>query len=229
MTCQNCVQRVQTALQKIAGVQGAQVLLHPVQQATIDSKMPISLQTFKNALAMVGNYDIFTPDTAPTLPTAPKNWWQTYQPILLVFVYLAVVSLLSASFTFELAMRYFMAGFFIVFSFFKMLNINAFAQSYAMYDIVAQKVKIYGKIYPFIELALGLAYLTNFMPLYTNIFAFIIMGISTIGVANALRHRQKIQCACLGTVFELPMSTVTIIENTTMIAMAAMAIIMQLA
>jgi hypothetical protein len=67
------------------------------------------------------------------------------------------------------------------------------------------------------------------MPLYTNIFAFIIMGISTIGVANALRHRQKIQCACLGTVFELPMSTVTIIENTTMIAMAAMAIIMQLA
>jgi hypothetical protein len=54
-------------------------------------------------------------------------------------------------------MRIFMSGFFLVFSFFKMLDINGFADSYSMYDIVAKKLKAWGYIYVFVELALGLA------------------------------------------------------------------------
>jgi hypothetical protein len=33
--------------------------------------------------------------------------------------------------------------------------------------------------------------------------------------------KTKIQCACLGTVFQLPMSTVTIVEDVGMVLMAA--------
>ena len=54
-------------------------------------------------------------------------------------------------------MRYFMAGFFIVFSFFKFLNLAGFAESYAMYDELAKRVKVYGLVYPFLELFLGVA------------------------------------------------------------------------
>ncbi|MCX6854574.1 MAG: heavy-metal-associated domain-containing protein, partial [Verrucomicrobia bacterium] len=38
--------------------------------------------------------------------------------------------------------------------------------------------------------------------------------------------RQTIRCACLGTVFNLPMSTVTIIEDGVMLGMALLALIM---
>ena len=117
-------------------------------------------------------------------------------------------------------MRHFMAGFFIVFAFFKLLNIEGFANSYQMYDIVAARWKTWGYVYPFVELALGIAYLINFAPFYTNITTAIILGISSIGVIESNINKRKIKCACLGDVFNLPMSTVTIIEDLTMVGMS---------
>ena len=96
-----------------------------------------------------------------------------------------------------------------------------------MYDIVAQKIKAYGFIYPFIELGLGISYLTAFNPTFTNAATILVMGISSIGVIQSVLNKKKIQCACLGAVFNLPMSTVTIIEDLLMVAMAIMALLMK--
>jgi hypothetical protein len=117
-------------------------------------------------------------------------------------------------------MNHFMAGFFLVFSFFKLLDIKGFASSYSMYDLLAMKVPAYGFAYPFIELGLGIAYLTGFNPQLTNIITIVVMGFSSIGVILSVMNKQKIQCACLGAVFNLPMSTVTIIEDLLMVGMA---------
>jgi hypothetical protein len=114
-----------------------------------------------------------------------------------------------------------MAGFFLVFSFFKMLNLKGFAESYVMYDVVAKRLPAWAYIYAFTELALGIAFLINFNPLVTNSLTFIVMSISIIGVLQSVLNKKKIQCACLGAVFNLPMSTVTIIEDALMIAMSA--------
>jgi hypothetical protein len=46
------------------------------------------------------------------------------------------------------------------------------------------------------------------------------MGVSIIGVLQSVWNKRKIQCACLGAVFNLPMSTVTVIEDALMIAMS---------
>ena len=46
------------------------------------------------------------------------------------------------------------------------------------------------------------------------------MSFSAIGVIRAVVGRTQIQCACLGTVFNLPMSTVTIVEDVGMVVMA---------
>jgi len=89
-----------------------------------------------------------------------------------------------------------------------------------MYDIVAKRINVWGLIYPFVELALGIAYVTNFAPFTTNIITVAVMGISSIGVIVSVANKQKIQCACLGAVFNLPMSTITIIEDLLMVAMA---------
>jgi len=122
-------------------------------------------------------------------------------------------------------MRHFMAGFFLVFSFFKFLNISGFANSYAMYDVIAKHWKGWGYIYPFVELALGILYLINIFPVATNLLTVIILGISSIGVIQSNLDKKKIKCACLGDVFNLPMSTITIIEDVGMVGMAILMLV----
>jgi hypothetical protein len=117
-----------------------------------------------------------------------------------------------------------MAGFFLVFSFFKLLDLKGFADSYSTYDIVARNWKGWGYVYVFIELALGLAFLTGFNPFLTNAITLVVMTISIIGVLQSVLNKRKIKCACLGTVFNLPMSTITIIEDALMILMSGIMI-----
>lgn len=113
-----------------------------------------------------------------------------------------------------------------MFAFFKLLNIQGFADSYRMYDIVAAKWKGWGYIYPFVELGLGILYLINIAPIATNLATFIILGISSIGVIRSVLDKRKIKCACLGDVFNLPMSTVTIVEDLTMVLMAGIMLLL---
>src|SRR5262249_5779920 len=137
---------------------------------------------------------------------------------------LAVVGVIEWShggFVWERAMTHFMAGFFLAFSFFKLLNLSAFADSYSMYDIVAQRSRAYALAYPFIELGLGLAYLSQGQPFAVNLVTLIVMGVSAVGVVQSLMSKRKIRCACLGAVFNLPMSTVTLVEDLLMAGMAA--------
>ena len=47
-----------------------------------------------------------------------------------------------------------------------------------------------------------------------------ILGSTTLGVVQQLRKKSSIQCACLGTVLNLPMTEATLVENTIMLGMA---------
>jgi len=148
----------------------------------------------------------------------------TYKPLFLIVGFIIGVTLL-VQYPFETFdgmrwMRHFMAGFFLVFAFFKLLNIKDFAMSYSMYDIVAKNWKPWGYIYPFIELGLGVLYLINIAPIFTNYLTIVVLGISSIGVIQSVLHKREIKCACLGDVFNLPMSTVTIVEDVSMVLMA---------
>jgi hypothetical protein len=67
----------------------------------------------------------------------------------------------------------------------------------------------------------GLAYLTHWQPALTHWVTIVVMGFSAIGVIRAVVNKQAIRCACLGSVFNLPMSTVTIVEDVGMVLMAA--------
>lgn len=221
MTCGSCEAKVKSSLLMLPNVTEVEVSKEK-QTATISMDKHISLSTFQNALDK--KYIITAIEHNETAEQA-KNWLATYKPILLIFGYIITISIIAAAqqhtFAWMHGMNVFMAGFFLTFSFFKILDLKGFAESYSMYDIVAKKVKAWGFMYPFIELALGIAYATGFQPLLTNIVTFIVMTISIIGVLQSVLNKRKIQCACLGAVFNLPMSTVTIIEDALMIVMSA--------
>lgn len=114
----------------------------------------------------------------------------------------------------------FMGAFFAVFGAFKLLDLRAFADAYASYDLLAAQNRLYGYLYPFLQLALGAAYLTRFNPAWTNGAAVTLMAFSSLGVARALASKRKIRCACLGTKIQLPMTLISLVEDALMAAMA---------
>lgn len=169
--------------------------------------------------------NLHTPDA-----TEPKSFLTTYRPLLLVFAYLigivALVEFTAGRFDWMRAMANFMGGFFVAFSFFKLLNLRGFADAYQTYDVLARPVRAYAYVYPFIELGLGVAFLLRLAPVATNIVTLVVMVVSAIGVTQALLQKRRIQCACLGTVFNLPMTKVTFLEDALMAGMAGMALVM---
>jgi len=47
-----------------------------------------------------------------------------------------------------------------------------------------------------------------------------VMGFSTIGVIETILNKRNIRCACLGSVFNVPVGAVTLIEDLLMVGMA---------
>ncbi|MBA3970576.1 MAG: cation transporter [Bacteroidetes bacterium] len=234
MTCTGCEAKVKHLLSQVDGVQTVDIDLTNGDTSITMSKHVDTL-TLKNALKDHAKYqlnekDVQMPKVSPVLfEEDQKSWIETYRPILLVFGYITGITLLvqvtNNSFLWMQWMNHFMAGFFLVFSFFKLLNLTGFAESYAMYDIIAKRWSGYGYLYAFIELGLGIAYLTGFNPIVTNAVTLVVMSISIVGVLQSVLNNQKIKCACLGAVFNLPMSTITIIEDALMIGMSALMLI----
>jgi hypothetical protein len=219
---------VKSELLKLGDVTEARVQLQ-APQATISMQQHIPIDTLQAALSKAGNYTIVANMDAPSTSTPVHesgSWLQTYKPILLIFAFITGITLFielsNDGFYWNNWMANFMAGFFLVFSFFKLLDLRGFADSYATYDIIAKRWHGWGLIYPFIELALGLAFMLGLNPIATNGATFVIMGISIIGVLQSLLNKRRIQCACLGAVFNLPMSTITVIEDGLMIAMSGL-------
>lgn len=120
-------------------------------------------------------------------------------------------------------MRMFMAGFFIAFGFFKLINWKGFVEAYQMYDILAKRSTSYAYLYPLIEVGLGLAYFFSWNLIFTAIFTIIVMLIGAYGVWLKLLEKEEIPCACLGVVFKIPMTKVTLFED---LLMAVMALVM---
>jgi copper chaperone CopZ len=229
MTCSGCQAKVQSLLSKVKGVKNVMIDLAKGQVA-IDMDKHLSTPELAEALKDYPKYQISESDnyhdrSADSTHEETKSWIGTYKPILLIFGYIVAVTVLievvSGTFIWHRWMGHFMAGFFLVFSFFKLINLIGFAESYSMYDIVAKKWNGWGYIYAFTELALGIAFLTGFNSLITNAATFIVMSISIIGVLQSVLNKRKIKCACLGDVFNLPMSTITITEDALMIGMSA--------
>ena len=221
MTCEGCVAKVTYLLEQHSNISLAEIELKN-NTATLTVEKEIAVDELRRLFEAHPKYTIAFSNSNEDKQN--KRVFTTYKPLLLIFLFIAattaIVSIDNGKIDVMLWMRYFMAGFFIVFSFFKFLNLTGFAESYAMYDILAKRVKIYGLIYPFIELILGAAYLTGFEPTITYIATICIMGFSSIGVIQSVLDKKKIRCACLGAVFNLPMSMVTIIENLIMVLMA---------
>lgn len=225
ISCSSCIQKVGAVLIDNPAIESH--VIHDDHTASINTIQPIDINLLNNALGKIGNYTVesITSDTSSDLEHVLDKGKSSYWPLALIFVLLLTTTLAiefgTGMFLMETWMPNFMAGFFLTFSFFKLLNIKDFASNFKQYDLPSKWVPGYAIIYPFIELALGFAYLLYSDSSITHFAAGIIMFVGLLGVVPAVLSKKKIKCACLGATFKLPMSSVTIVENTLMLLMAA--------
>lgn len=150
-----------------------------------------------------------------------------YIKLYLVFAFILLLSILMShaegSWHWMILLDYVMGIFFLTFGLFKLFEFQTFANGYKAYDLIAQRLSVWGYIYPFVEIALGVLYILHIAPLWLNVFTVILLSINAIGVwrttSRTSRHDMP-HCLCLGSVIQLPLSTISLLENVLMGAMA---------
>ena len=232
LRCGSCVATVKPYLDRVPSVDTWDIdVASPNKTLTISGSAQAGV--VEEAVSQAGYHvlgEIKSPPVAAEEPieTSAAPAATTYYPLLLLVAFLVgvvtLIELRTGSFLWGRAMGNFMGAFFLAFSFFKLLDLQGFADNYRSYDVVSKRIPAYGYVYPFIELLLGIAYVTAFQPFATNLVTLVVMSVSSVGVIQSLLNKRNIRCACLGTVFNLPMSTVTLVEDGLMVAMAAFAL-----
>ncbi|MEO8402118.1 MAG: MauE/DoxX family redox-associated membrane protein [Gammaproteobacteria bacterium] len=231
MHCSSCVEKIKSALSSHITV--IEVTLHPPMLKVEAEKSP-QLKELNELIAAAGNYRLQpTTELKPSIETSEEaaKGLLAYYPIFLITAYIVGIASINnfhlESINWQGWMNQFMAGFFLVFSAFKLLDIRGFAEGYATYDLLAKHWYVYGFIYPFLELSLGILYLGGWLPVGTQLLTVFIMGFSSLGVINSLLKKQKIKCACLGTILNVPLSSITLIEDLMMVVLAILSLLMR--
>ena len=222
MTCNGCKATVESKINSLIEVDHVNVNLE-VGEVTIYSQNQISFSTINNLLP--SKYQIIGGNKNSDFNISTQNEKSKFKKLKPLFIILAYISITSLLLNFENwnstnAMLDFMGLFYIIFSFFKILDVKGFSNSFRMYDPLAKILPLYGIIYPLIEVLLGIMFLTRIEVELALILTIIVLGITTLGVTKTLLNKKSIICACLGTTLKLPMTEATLIENSIMIIMS---------
>ncbi len=226
MTCNGCKTTVENSLNLLEQVKSSKADIR-LGELTLILKKDIDLKSLQNSIPKKYfiNKEISPSDRLTEIKSDSSNKkskLEELKPLFLILFYITSASILLnfKDWNRNDFMLNFMGLFFIIFSFFKMLDLKGFSESFKMYDPLAKKISFYGMLYPFIETALGLMFLMKFEVFSALILSVLILGLTTIGVTKILISKKSIQCACLGTVLKLPMTEATFIENVIMIFMS---------
>lgn len=142
---------------------------------------------------------------------------ESYKSLILVAIFITTISLaLQISYgCFDLVMflNHFLGMMFIFFALFKFVDLTSFIESFRKYDLIGQKSRIYCTLHPFIEFILGLLFLSQLSLLPTYIFSAIFAIISILGVIYGIKHPEKHKCACLGSALDVPLTNISLIED----------------
>lgn len=242
-TCQSCLKTISSKILELEQVNSIDKIT--LNSLTLKLKAHLELEQINQALTGT-KYNLSNEQMVASKPLLndlegfQKTKFEDFIPLIVVFVYIfggAVVlyklvgnsnvnmnsmsQMMSGSNDSAMSfMNYLMGLWFLIFAMFKLFNLSGFADGYSMYDLIAKKFFGWGYAYPFVEVALGLAYLFNFQMLWTNIITLVLMTVGAVVVGIKLYKKEKFQCACLGTIFKIPLTQITLFEDILMAVMA---------
>ena len=231
--CQQCVTGLQqyliTVVSPLTEAHFQFIQSHQALQVSFPANY--SQTQLQHLVTEYGDYTVTTvlpteTTTETVATTQPTPGWLNYlgelAPLWLIITYLTVAALLygkSHHYSWMSTMQIWMGLFYLVFSFFKLLNLRGFVKGFQRYDWLAIWVPVYAYLYPALEIILGMAYLYQYRLHLANIVTVAVFTENLLGVGWAQYQGKQLECACLGSVLQLPLGTVTLLEDLTMIAM----------
>lgn len=146
-----------------------------------------------------------------------------YTRLIITLVIITVIAIGAAFYSntgWHGFMQYVMGGYFLGFGLLQVISLKQSAKMLQAYDPLASRFPVYGFIYPFIQILLGLAYFTWVVPAVVNLVALAFLLINTTGIYTVLESKKIVRCGCLGAALNVPVSKVTLWENLIMVGMA---------
>ncbi|SER40005.1 Glutaredoxin [Nitrosomonas sp. Nm51] len=141
----------------------------------------------------------------------------SYIPVIAVFG----IALLMALST-ESIMYSFMGYALCLLACLKLMDLNSFVTGFKKYDLITQRIPVYGKVYPFAELIAGLGFLT---PQYLHITGWVSLFVGIAGGISVFKavyiDKTDLNCACVGGNSNVPLGIVSFSENAMMAIMGA--------
>lgn len=137
-----------------------------------------------------------------------------------ILVGAAIATLTTGYFELHVYMQYLMAGYFLVFGIMQTISLRRSAKMLQQYDTIAQRVPLYGYVYPLLQIALGIAYIYWIAPIIVNAIAAAMLFFTLIGIVDVLEDKKQVRCGCLGSAMNVKVGWVTLVENAVMFVMA---------
>ena len=218
MTCQGCADTIQNGLNEQSFIDKAIVSLEE-NSLVINAKQNLDINSLNSIVSGLGNYKVRPFKT--NLIAQIINYFTSKKPIVILS---SVAMQISADeFLLKNFFMSYMGIFFVLFSFLKLLNVSGFSMTFKKYDLISKIIPGFAITYPFIELGLGIIFLAKIesVLIYVNLLTLLFMISQSIGISKSLINSEQIQCACMGSAVDLPLSSLTIIENLIMISMSA--------
>jgi hypothetical protein len=122
-------------------------------------------------------------------------------------------------------MIYFMGCFFVIVALLKLLDLPWFVEAYGQYDLIAMQYRWWWWVYPFVELLIGVLFLLTYQVEFLAGVTLILMIIGTVGVSQKLLADEQFRCACLGTTLDIPLTSLTLVEDLLMAVMSVMILV----
>ncbi len=118
-------------------------------------------------------------------------------------------------------MNRFMGSVFVLFGVLKLVNLQQFVALFRKYDVISQQWRGYAFMYPFLEIGVGIGLLVGSGLQVLYIFVLVLMSVSLASVTRSIYTGKQLRCGCLGSLFNIPLSYVTVAENLLMLGMAS--------
>jgi hypothetical protein len=102
----------------------------------------------------------------------------------------------------------------------KLMDVSAFASSFLKYDLLSQRLPLYARLYPGLELLVALGFLSGQAPAATGILSLLLGIAGMISVYKAVFiDKLALNCACVGGNSRTPLGVVSFAENLMMAGM----------
>ncbi len=173
----------------------------------------------------IGGYDALREHLGLTAPTDTADA-PSYQPVIAVFATTLLMGLATVwgqqtGFSIGPVLEHFVAYSMCVLAILKLRDLDAFANQFITYDLLAMRLLRYAYVYPFAEAFVGIGMLSTVAAPWVATVALFIGSIGACSVIKAVYiDKRELQCACVGGDSKVPLGFISLTENLMMVSMA---------